>query len=260
MGHLLGGSSEYYYDKTKIEEKRKDYARLIFTPVERVKIDVLEPLRGMARVLGINVAQLEESKQKELGRPPTDIEKLNMLQESIKNLLSQVKTISESNNEEKPVEDILDEKSSDNAELTTHARKQQQLDSPKENMPRRDVEPEESKSKVTTAEGKHQEKNEIGKVAEITRFQNGSGYSTFLFKYNEETWGKTLGKLVLSLGRHSGDVKAFYYLLSKKEAFKMPYSKFEIKHNGNDTYEITVPNKDLAELLRKKFKRPAKTS
>jgi hypothetical protein len=34
MGHILGGSIDTYFDKTKIDELRKEDAKLLFKPQE----------------------------------------------------------------------------------------------------------------------------------------------------------------------------------------------------------------------------------
>ena len=50
MGHVLPGSQDAYYDKTKIEELRAEYAKLNFNPNN--------PETVVAKLLGVNAAQL----------------------------------------------------------------------------------------------------------------------------------------------------------------------------------------------------------
>ncbi|RLI12587.1 MAG: hypothetical protein DRO43_06835, partial [Candidatus Hecatellales archaeon] len=50
MGHKLPGSQDAYYDKTKVEELRKEYSKLNFNPNN--------PETVVAKLLGVNAAQL----------------------------------------------------------------------------------------------------------------------------------------------------------------------------------------------------------
>jgi integrase len=88
MGHILRGSMDTYFDKTKVEALRKEYSKLIFKSRGSAGIEALDSLQGIARVLGIDVAKLEEARKKELGRALNDLEKLSIVQEAIKQLLS----------------------------------------------------------------------------------------------------------------------------------------------------------------------------
>jgi integrase len=97
MGHILGGSMDTYYDKTKIDELRKEYAKLIFKPEKQASIEVLDSLRGMARIFGVDLARLEESKAEELGREPNDTEKFIIAQHAIKEVVTDFKNAIESN-------------------------------------------------------------------------------------------------------------------------------------------------------------------
>jgi len=97
MGHILGGSMDTYFDKTKVDELRKEYAKLIFKPQEQVSIEVLDSLQGMAKVLGVDIARLEESKKEELSRALNDAEKLIITQQAIKQVVAEFKNVIESN-------------------------------------------------------------------------------------------------------------------------------------------------------------------
>lgn len=96
MGHILRGSMDTYFDKTKNDELRKEYAKLIFKPQEELKIEVLESLQAIARTMGIDYIRLEESKKKELGRALNDSEKLSIIQEAFKQTAKVLKSISDS--------------------------------------------------------------------------------------------------------------------------------------------------------------------
>lgn len=84
MGHILSGSMDTYYDKTKIDELRKEYSKLIFKPQCQRVISELESLRLFAEIIGINHTQLIEYKKNELGRDLTDEERFQLIQEKVK--------------------------------------------------------------------------------------------------------------------------------------------------------------------------------
>lgn len=97
MGHILAGSMDTYYDKTKIEELRKEYAKLLFKPQEKGNAEVLESLRNIAETMGVDYARLEESKKKEVGRALNDIEKLIIIQDAFKQAAKAFRNISDPN-------------------------------------------------------------------------------------------------------------------------------------------------------------------
>jgi hypothetical protein len=97
MGHILGGSMDTYFDKTKIDELRKEYAKLIFKPQQQAKVEVLESLQNIAETMGVDYTRLEESKKKELGRPLQDAEKLIIIQEAFKQAARAFRNISDPN-------------------------------------------------------------------------------------------------------------------------------------------------------------------
>jgi hypothetical protein len=95
MGHILGGSMDTYFDKTKIDELRKEYAKLVFKPQEQAKVD-FESLQNIAGAIGIDCTQLEESKKEELGRALSDVERFNILQEAFRQTARVLKSINNS--------------------------------------------------------------------------------------------------------------------------------------------------------------------
>jgi len=97
MGHILAGSMDTYFDKTKFDELRKEYAKLLFKPQEQGKVEVLESLQNIAETLGVDYTRLEESKKKELGRVLNDAEKLTIIQEAFKQAARAFRNISDSN-------------------------------------------------------------------------------------------------------------------------------------------------------------------
>jgi integrase len=118
MGHILGGSMDTYFDKTKIDELRKEYAKLVFKPQEQAKAEVLESLRNIAETMGVDYTRLEESKKVELGRVLNDAEKLIIVQEAFKKAASAFRNISESNPKTTFSANELSEKSLDKQDST----------------------------------------------------------------------------------------------------------------------------------------------
>jgi len=87
MGHILAGSMDTYFDKSKVDELRKEYGKLIFTTHDGGKVEALESLRVVVEALGIDCAQLTDSKKGELGRDLNSEEKLQLLQETAKQVV-----------------------------------------------------------------------------------------------------------------------------------------------------------------------------
>lgn len=73
MGHKLPGSQDAYYDKTKVEELRKEYSKLNFNPNN--------PETVVAKLLGVNAAQLLKLKE---------VDRLSLLQKILE-ILQNVK-------------------------------------------------------------------------------------------------------------------------------------------------------------------------
>ncbi len=85
MGHILSGSQDTYYDKTKIEEMRAKYAKLVFD--EQPSGDS-SAIARFAKILGINFDELRARAVKERGRELTADEEESLLEESIRRSLS----------------------------------------------------------------------------------------------------------------------------------------------------------------------------
>jgi len=69
MGHLLPGTQDTYYDKTKIEEMREKYAKLVFEPGPSTQELSMQMLEKMAHAQGVDVEKLLSHRKDELGRP-----------------------------------------------------------------------------------------------------------------------------------------------------------------------------------------------
>jgi len=65
MGHVLPGSMDTYFDKSKTEELREEYSKLIFTPRDEKLTKALEALKSIAEFLRIRNTQLALSSGKE---------------------------------------------------------------------------------------------------------------------------------------------------------------------------------------------------
>ena len=69
MGHLLPGSQDAYYDKTKIEEMRGKYAKLVFEPGPSTQEVTMQMLEKIAHAEGVDVEKLLSDRKNALGRP-----------------------------------------------------------------------------------------------------------------------------------------------------------------------------------------------
>jgi len=69
MGHVLPGSQDAYYDKTKIEEMRQKYAKLVFEPGPSTQEWTMQILEKIAHAQGVDVEKLLSHRKDELGRP-----------------------------------------------------------------------------------------------------------------------------------------------------------------------------------------------
>jgi hypothetical protein len=84
MGHLLPGSQENYYDRTKMEKLREVYSRLVFEDIPVVQELSLQTTRRIAKLLGVDYSQVKASREKELGRPLTNQEEEQIIEEAIR--------------------------------------------------------------------------------------------------------------------------------------------------------------------------------
>ncbi|MFC1505717.1 tyrosine-type recombinase/integrase [Thermoproteota archaeon] len=84
MGHILPGSQDNYYDRSKIERMRHLCSKLVFedrTPVSEMNRKTREQI---ARLLGIDLQKVKMTKENELGRTLSDNEEEKLLQQQIK--------------------------------------------------------------------------------------------------------------------------------------------------------------------------------
>ena len=63
MGHILPGTQDTYYDKTKIEEFRAKYTRIQF--FRKAEVDKIEMLKTFAKTLGIEEIEIKIQKMRE---------------------------------------------------------------------------------------------------------------------------------------------------------------------------------------------------
>jgi integrase len=84
MGHILQGSQEAYYDWTKIDKMRKQFAKLRFEPITLPEVRKLDLIKQIARIFGLDVDEIKAKKEEELGRKLTIKEEIDMLQTIIK--------------------------------------------------------------------------------------------------------------------------------------------------------------------------------
>jgi len=84
MGHILPGSQENYYDHSNVERLRQLYAKLVFEDRSHVQVLSLETTRKIAKVLGVDLSKVKMIKEKELGRPLSNQEEEELLEQEIK--------------------------------------------------------------------------------------------------------------------------------------------------------------------------------
>jgi len=88
MGHILPGSQDAYYDWTKIDKLRSQFAKLCFESKTSPEVEKLNMIREIAMILGINVNESKARKEKDLRRALTTKEEIELLQSVIKSKLS----------------------------------------------------------------------------------------------------------------------------------------------------------------------------
>ena len=88
-GHILPGSMDTYYDKGNVDELRKEYQKLVFTPFGRGRFEGSGSLRIVAEIL----TQLAEHRQKELGRNLNEEDQLHLLQEAFEQAARQLREV-----------------------------------------------------------------------------------------------------------------------------------------------------------------------
>lgn len=84
MGHILPGPQENYYDHSNVERLRQLYAKLVFEDRSHVQEASLETTRKIAKVLGVDLFKAKAMKEKELGRPLSNQEEEELLEQEIK--------------------------------------------------------------------------------------------------------------------------------------------------------------------------------
>jgi integrase len=88
MGHILPGTEDTYYDKTKVDLIRSDYAKLSFSSTQEIskKEAALEAVRRVAEAFGIDPMKVRIEKQKELKHELDADEEIEAIQNEIKKL------------------------------------------------------------------------------------------------------------------------------------------------------------------------------
>jgi len=84
MGHILPGSQENYYDRTKVERLRELYSKVVFEDTSHQQKMTLEVTRSIAKALGLDVSKICAIRVQELGRPLTSQEEEELLEQEIK--------------------------------------------------------------------------------------------------------------------------------------------------------------------------------
>lgn len=109
MGHVLPGSQDTYYDKTKIEEMREKYAKLVFEPGPSTQEMTMQMLEKIAHAQGVDVEKLLSDRNNALGRPLSPKEREETILGAMKSLIKS--------------EGELEQKVVNESELETYLRK-----------------------------------------------------------------------------------------------------------------------------------------
>jgi hypothetical protein len=95
MGHILSGSQDAYYDWTKINKLRDQYAKLAFDGTATPEQKELSLNKQVASILEIDIVRLKAEKEKVLGRKLLVKEELEMTEKAIKKKISPIKNTKE---------------------------------------------------------------------------------------------------------------------------------------------------------------------
>jgi len=90
MGHILQGSQEAYYDWTKIEKLRKQFAKLCFEPRRPPEVENLDVIKRIGEILGLDVDAIKFEVVRKLGRNLRTREEMELLQQIIKSKLGTI--------------------------------------------------------------------------------------------------------------------------------------------------------------------------
>lgn len=83
MGHILGGSRDAYYDKTRVEKMREKFSKLQFNPDAPHSGEQFT--RKFAKLYGIDYGTVVQEAEKRSGKEPTEAEIMTVLKELIEN-------------------------------------------------------------------------------------------------------------------------------------------------------------------------------
>jgi len=87
MGHTLEGSQEHYHDyfeRTNVERMRKLHSKIVFDDTSSLQNLRLEVTRKIAKMVDLNVSDICAMKSLELGRPLTEEEEEQLLEQEIR--------------------------------------------------------------------------------------------------------------------------------------------------------------------------------
>jgi len=84
MGHILPGSQDNYYDRSKTEKMRELYSKLVFEDRSLLRESSLETTRKIAKLLGVDPGKVKMVREKELGKRLSSEEEEKALEEEIR--------------------------------------------------------------------------------------------------------------------------------------------------------------------------------
>lgn len=84
MGHILPGSQDNYYDRTKIEKMRERFSKLVFEDKTPPEVESLNLTRKLAKLHGMDPIEVKKRREAELGRSLNLREEEELLESEIK--------------------------------------------------------------------------------------------------------------------------------------------------------------------------------
>jgi hypothetical protein len=87
MGHVLKGSQEHYYDRSKVERLSDQYSKLVFEDKSMLHDVELEVTSQLAEMLGLDLSNIMSEKEIASGRKLSRNERLELLKQALNSKL-----------------------------------------------------------------------------------------------------------------------------------------------------------------------------
>jgi len=108
MGHKLPGSMYFYYNRSNVADLREAYSKLVFTSLDKGRFEASESLRIIAETLGIDFDRLVEGRERDLGSELNSGERLQFLQETVREVVRQFREIAAGRKQPVNTQDLVE--------------------------------------------------------------------------------------------------------------------------------------------------------